>query len=106
MISSCNVGPFENQASSVTMETSKLVEGDNCNDFEIEQKLSRRVHLFYLEFSTAKVCRKNTSFPLLSLLKPILVLVVKSFCFLLAKFIIREVRPTPLNAIRYWRLLH
>ena len=55
MISSCNVGPFENQASSVTMETSKLVDGDRCNDFEIEQKLSRRVHLFYLEFSTAKV---------------------------------------------------
>ena len=55
MISSCNVGPFENQASSVTMETKKLVEGEECREFEIEQKLSRRVHLFYLDYLNTEV---------------------------------------------------
>lgn len=50
MISSCNIGPFEMQTSSVALADGKLQEDDECYEFQIEQNLSRRVHLFYLDY--------------------------------------------------------
>lgn len=49
MISSCNIGPFEMQTSSVALGDN-LQERDQCYEFQVEQNLSRRVHLFYLDY--------------------------------------------------------
>jgi len=68
MISSCNIGLFEDQATAtVAVETNNnnnnndnLQEGDQCYEFQVEENLLRRVHLFYLDYSLQKVCGVNT----------------------------------------------
>lgn len=56
MISSCNTGAFEEQAAVLAVDSNlnKLQEDDLCYEFQMEQNLLRRVHLFYLDYALEK----------------------------------------------------